>query len=265
MVHDLIPLRHPEFCAPLFTLAFRHWLRRMLASSDAVVCNSASTMEDLQRFAADRNWSLPPVSHFRLGSDLESGIESAFVRPALLQMTAGSHPCFAAVGSIEPRKNYALLLNVFERLWAEGNNTRLVILGRPSAECKALVDALENHPEKGRRLLVLFDASDSELRHVYSACRALVFPSLAEGFGLPLVEARTRGALVIASDIPVFRELADSGVLIFERNSPDQLRSHILQLAENDRRTTTAAMKPFTWDDSAGQLLAVTRRLLAPI
>lgn len=262
MVYDLIPLLHPEFCAPQFTLVFRHWLPKVLACSDAVVCDSAATMSDVQAFAADQGWTLPPISHFRLGSDVPARATSSKVRPALQAITSAAAPCFAAVGSIEPRKNYALLLSTFERLWEQGSEVRLVIVGRPTLDCKALCDAMASHAEYGRRFLVLFDASDGEVNHLYSACRALLFPSLAEGFGLPLVEARTRGAVVIASDIPAFRELADDGVLIFGKDSPEQLRQHVLALAKADHRDTIAPMRTFTWQDSARQLLAVTRKML---
>lgn len=262
MVHDLIPLRHREFCAPLFTAVFRTWLGEMLACCDAVVCNSAATMHDLQAYAREEEWQLPPVSHFRLGSDVTARTDNRPVRPELLQITGTPAPCFAAVGSIESRKNYPLLMATFEQLWAEGKDVRLVVVGRPTAECGELADAMASHPERGRRFLPLFDASDGELNHVYAACRALVFPSLAEGFGLPLVEARTRGALVIASDIPVFRELADEGVLIFDRSSPAQLREHILALAASDRRRLVPAMRPFTWQDSARQLMTVAGQIL---
>ena len=263
MVHDIIPLRQPEFCTPLLSATFRHWLREMLACADAVVCNSAATMDDVQRFALDQGWKLPPISHFRLGSDVSVPTNGAPPRPELREMTMTGAPCFAAVGSIEGRKNYRLLLDAFEQLWAQGHETRLVIAGRPTADCGDLVDAMASHPKRGRRFLPLFDASDSELNYMYSTCRALVFPSLAEGFGLPLVEARTRGAMVIASDIPAFRELADEGVLIFDRRSSQALRARVLELAHDDRRQEVAPMRTFNWADSACQLLAVTRQLLA--
>jgi glycosyltransferase involved in cell wall biosynthesis len=263
MVHDLIPLRQPEFCAPLLTAIFRHWLREMISCADAIVCNSAATMHDVQQFARDQRWELPPMGHFRLGSDLRPQVNATPPRRELLEFTGSGAPWFAAVGSIESRKNYGFLLRAFEQLWTQGHDIRLVVVGRPTPECKKLVDAMASHPERGRKFLPLFDASDGELTHVYSACRALVFPSLAEGFGLPLVEARTRGALVIASDIPVFHELADPGVLIFDRNSPQELCDRVLELARGDERRVIAPMEPFTWGDSARQLLAVTRQLLA--
>ncbi|MDE2604328.1 MAG: glycosyltransferase family 4 protein [Burkholderiales bacterium] len=263
MVHDLIPLRQPEFSAPLLTSIFGQWLAEMIDSADAIVCNSAATMSEVQRFAAERGWNVPPLGYFRLGSDVPGRADATSVRQELVEITAKGTACFAAVGSIELRKNYRMLMSAFDQLWSQGHDVRLVIAGRPTPECRDLVDAITSHPERGGRFLPMFDATDAELNHLYSACRALVFPSLAEGFGLPLVEARTRGALVIASDIPVFRELADDGVLLFDRFSLPALVNRLLDVARTDRGASVAPMRPFTWGDSARQLVAVTNRLIA--
>lgn len=263
MVHDLIPLRHPEYGAPLLTATFGRWLAEMVRGADAIVCNSVATMEDLNAYGEERGWILPPVSHFRLGSDIAPRAVATAVRAGLLQMTDGAAPCFAAVGSIESRKNYGVVLAAFERLWNEGKDCRLVLIGRRTAECSDFADQLASHPEKGRRFLPVFDASDSEVDHVYSACCALVFASLAEGFGLPLVEARSRGALVIASDIPVFRELADEGTVLFARRSPQALAERLLEAGRCQGRGRIAPMPAFTWQQSARQLLSVTRAMLA--
>ena len=263
MVHDLIPLRQPEFCAPLFTHVFRHWLVRAIRCSDALICNSASTMSDVEAYARESGLKLPPIGHFRLGCDLDRETQdAATVRATLVGITSSSAPCFCVVGSIEPRKNHALLLHVFESLWARGHDIRLLVIGRPTTDCAELVAAMRSHPEIGKRMLVLFDASDAEVVHAYSHCRALLFPSLAEGFGLPLVEARSRGALVIASDLPVFRELADEGVTLFPNQSADALCSCILAHVAEDRRFVVGPMRSFTWSESAREFMDVTSRLL---
>ncbi|MDB5858959.1 MAG: glycosyltransferase family 1 protein, partial [Ramlibacter sp.] len=87
-------------------------------------------------------------------------------------------------------------------------------------------------------------------------------PSLAEGFGLPLVEARARGCPVLASDLPAFAELADEGVFIFDRRSMQELEALVLQHATTDYRPRVGRMTPFTWRDSALQFLDVSRELL---
>jgi glycosyltransferase involved in cell wall biosynthesis len=253
LMYDLIPLRHPQFTHALVPPIFKLWMDRMLPIADAVVSISKATEVDLHAFAQEQRIGLPPSGHFRLGSDPQRAAQGGgTVRGALGSFLSGA-PSFAAIGSFEPKKNYGFLLAVFESLWAEGEDVRLLIIGRETAECEALVARMRTHPEQGRRLLTLFDASDGEVARAYEVCRALVFPSLAEGFGLPLVEARTRGAQVIASDLPCFEELADAGVQTYPRHSPEALARLVL---EHARRAASRPprMPPFTWKDSAQAL-----------
>lgn len=265
MVHDLIPLRHPEYGAPLVSMVFEKWLARMLSGVDAVICNSQATEGDLKNYAASVGLSLPPTGHFRLGCDLvrQPGVQA--IRPVVAHFLGKPGVSFAAIGSFEPRKNYAWLLQVFEGLWGKGHNVRLLIAGRPTADGRALVEKMKQHPEQGRRLLTVFDASDQELDHVYAHARALLFPSLAEGFGLPLVEARTRGCLVIASDLPVFRELADEGVSLCVENTIGNMDALVMAHAEVAFRTKVTPMPAFTWKDSAQQCLQVMSGLLTDL
>ena len=264
MVHDVIPLRHPEFNFPLVPRVFRLWLDRMLPVTDCVVCNSRATQDDLQLFARETGTALPPAGAFRLGSDpVRVQPADAAVRAALQQFLVGGPPCFAAIGSFEPKKNYGFLLEAFERLWARGIDVRLLVIGRESAECHDLIERVRRHPQQGGKLLTLFDATDAEVAFTYGHCRALVFPSMAEGFGLPLVEARTRGSLVIASDLPVFVELADEGVSIYPQGSHAALEALVVEHSQAERRAGVAPMKSFTWQDSALQCVALFQGLLA--
>jgi alpha-1,2-rhamnosyltransferase len=260
VVYDLIPLRHPAFCAPLFSRVFGRWLPRMLACCDAVACISRATEEDLRVWCTQQRVELPPTAHFRLGSELPSG--DGDIRGELSAFTHDEAPFFLSVGTIEPRKNLESLVHAFDRLWREGSPARLLIAGRPHPQCAELVARLRDHPQQGRKLMSVFDATDAELATAYSRCRALVFPSLAEGFGLPLVEARVRGCPVIASDLPALAELADAGVFLFPAGDQAALVSMLRDHSVRDRRADAGLMAPFTWNDSAHELLRVTGDLL---
>lgn len=262
VVYDLIPLRQPQYCAPLFARVFPHWLARMLASCDAVLCISRATQGDLLAWCAEQRIACPPAANFRLGSDVPVA-GSGGVRESVREFLGAPGVCFAAVGTIEPRKNHALMLDVFERLWAAGEDLRLFIAGRAHADCQALVERMRQHPQRGRRLLTVHDASDAEIALAYTQCRALVFASLAEGFGLPLVEARARGCAVIASDLPALLELADEGVSFFASGNADALEEQ-LRLHAAAARPHPAAGRAFTWDDSASQFIARASGLLEP-
>lgn len=263
LMYDLIPLRHPQFCFPLVPYIFGLWLREMLGCADAVICISKATEDDLRAYARETGVCLPPVRHFRLGSDsVRLPAASGQVRGQLQAFMEAGHPCFVAIGSFEPKKNYGFLLDVFEGIWARGETARLLIIGRKTPESAGFVHRVQSHPEQGKKLLTLFDASDAEVDHAYRYGRALVFPSSAEGFGLPLVEARARGNVVIASSLPVFAELADEGVYLYPQGSHEALTDLLLEHAGTDLRATVPSMRPFLWRDSAREAVEVMDRLL---
>lgn len=262
VVHDLIPIRHPQFCFPLLPRLFASGLRRMLACADVVLANSRATEDDLRQWAAQTRQALPPTGHFRLGSDGVGAPQPGACREPLARFLAAAPACFLAVGSFERRKNYPPLVQAFESLWRAGHPARLLLIGRRTAECAAWCDALQRHPEQGRRLLVLHDAGDAEVAAAYQACQALVMPSLLEGFGLPLVEARALGRRVIASRIPSFVELADEGVTLFDPADARALARAIEQAGPGAPPPPPAA-RLLTWAESARELRDTATGLLA--
>lgn len=114
------------------------------------------------------------------------------------------------LGTIEPRKNHWLILHVWRRLVEQmGNDApKLVIIGRRGWECENVIDMLERCEPLRRVVIEESDCSDIQLNAWLQHARALLFPSFVEGYGMPLVEALGLGVPVIASDLPVFHEIA---------------------------------------------------------
>lgn len=261
MVYDLIPLSHPQFCHRLTTHIFGHWLGKMLSLADGAICISKATRDEVASWLSHQaSGRKPPLGFFHLGSDIEQAPEPS---ERLERFFGERAACFVAVGSIEPRKNHVQLLEAFESLWAEGSTARLLIAGKPTTDCEQLLLRLRTHPERGGRLLTVFDASDGELRYAYSRCNALVFPSLAEGFGLPLVEARASGCRVIASDLAVFREFADPGVVFFDAGSTAALKAAIQKVLAQREDGQAPPTRSLSWAGSGAQFVQETSRLLA--
>lgn len=207
VIYDLLPLTHPDcFVRSAETAAWLDWLA---AHADHLVGIS----EDVARHIGERWPNRPrPPSHFLLGADF-SGLAPAQDAPRL--DAALSRPCFLMVGTLEPRKGHAEVLDAFERLWTRGDDARLLILGREGWLVEGLLARLRGHAELGRRLHWLADAADAELAVAYARATALIAASRAEGFGLPLVEAQQMGLPVIAADIPVFREIGGPAVRFY--------------------------------------------------
>lgn len=263
VVYDLIKLRRPDLVSPGAAGIYRRWLDRVLPAADLVATISRAVRDDVQEYLRDsgRASLAGRVRHFPLGADFEGGgapgEASAAVRTAL-----GEHAqrTFLAVGSIEPRKDQATILDAFERLWREGADARLVLVGRPGWGSDALVRRLSSHEARGTRLFWLADASDADLAHCYRRARALVNVSLCEGFGLPLVEAMRHGMRVVASDIPPFREVAGDAAVFVPAGDADALaRAVAAMLREPWGAAPAAPVAVATWIDSARALIALLR------
>jgi glycosyltransferase involved in cell wall biosynthesis len=200
MLHDLIPISHPEYV--VMGERERHLARvgNMLDGAAAIITNSRATLEALSAFAANSNVPMPPARATLLGTQP--------LAPGAAPPVTG--PYFVVLGTIEPRKNHLLLLNVWRALAQTTGERlpRLVIIGQRGWECENVADMIERCAVLRDHVIELPSCSDGELSAWLAGARALLFPSFAEGFGLPLCEALSLGVPVLAADLPVFREAA---------------------------------------------------------
>jgi glycosyltransferase involved in cell wall biosynthesis len=171
------------------------------------------------------------------------------------------------VGTIEPRKGHLQALDAFERLWAQGLDVRLVIVGGEGWKglpdgarrtIPTLVARLRRHPELGRRLHWLQGISDEYLDRVYAASTCLLFASEGEGFGLPLIEAARHGVPLLARDLPVFREVAGAHAHYFSGADGASLAVAVqdwLGLHAAGQAPTPAGIASRTWAANAAELM----------
>ena len=262
VVQDLIPINHPDIAPEGLPSLLDAWLRRTILLSHGLLAISRTVADDLRAHIrgqfADGPGS-PRVDSFYLGAGFDpasaGGADLARVSSAFHQCSGG---VYLVVGTIEPRKDCARILAAFEMLWAEGSDAALVLFGRAGWRSYDLIDRLRSHPEHGRRLLWFEDGSDAELDFAYRHAAALIFASRCEGFGLPLVEAMRYGLPVLASDIPVFREIGGNYPRFFppsdERAIGDAVRA--FDAARRSGAGADRAAQPWlSWSDSARMLL----------
>jgi glycosyltransferase involved in cell wall biosynthesis len=202
LLHDLIPVTHPEFCRAGEAEKHRSRVRTVLTTAAGVIANSRATLGELASFARKEDLPEPPGLAAWLGSDP--------LQPAL-DLRPPQCPTFVTVGTIEARKNHRMLLEIWSRLVDRLGSEAplLLIIGQRGWEADEVFALLDRIDQFGGRVTELNDCSDEELARHLASARALLFPSHAEGYGLPLLEALGLGVPVIASDLPVFRELVD--------------------------------------------------------
>jgi glycosyltransferase involved in cell wall biosynthesis len=206
VVHDLIPITHPQHCRAGEAERHAQRMSHGLRWGHAIVANSASTLRCLGQWAAAQRLALPPatVAHLAPGG-MPSRTTNA--RPA----ASCAEPYFVCIGTLEPRKNHLLLLRVWERVverLGARDTPRLVLIGQRGWEIEQVERLLERAPLLQGVVIERPRCSDDELVQWLAGARALLFPSLVEGFGMPLVEALAHRVPVIASDLEVFREIA---------------------------------------------------------
>ncbi len=198
MIHDTIPLDYPKLQRPETAPAFRNMLRRVRAYADLVICNSDQTRRDVVRHMS--NWGdVPKCTVAYLGVDPVQPLQ-----PAMPAEFDWNRPFFVIVGTLEPRKNHAFLLDVWQELAKGPDRPQLVICGRRGWLNEPLFQRLDAGQTD---VFELPDLSDRQVAGLLVRSSGALFPSFAEGYGLPPIEAAALGVPVICNDLPVYREV----------------------------------------------------------
>jgi alpha-1,2-rhamnosyltransferase len=258
-LYDLIPLHYPAATAIKNSAPFAPWFEKVLLHCDSIVCISQSVAQDLIAYLRETRLATPAnmrIGWWPLGADFRAVAQEAPSKRAA-QIASAETPFFMSVGTLEPRKAYPMALDAFELLWSEGCEARYVIVGRPGWNTRALQRRIHEHAELGRRLFWLNDATDADLAYLYPRARALIFPSFAEGFGMPLVEAGHYGARVIASNIPVFREVGGAAAVYFDLLDSQSLAVRVKEALAEEK--TACRIPVASWQASAGALTQILR------
>jgi alpha-1,2-rhamnosyltransferase len=232
IIHDLIPIDHPEFFSPRAAAVFGEWIDGLMRVTDFSLAISRTTRERLWQYAVqqhpERAWTPAQFAQFELGSKLDTRPIGGRFRHDLAQAFEGGNgaPTYLTVATIEPRKNHAFLLDAFEQVWADQPHVRLCIVGRIGWLCDGILRRIRSHPRYGRSLFMYNDLSDGELDYCYRYAKAFLFPSKAEGFGLPIVEALSYGLPTLVSDIPIHREVGTEFCTFFDLSDAASLARH---------------------------------------
>lgn len=256
-VLDAIPALFPAWFPPIMGLRLRRWLRRGVLAADAVITISHATAADVRRLFPD----LPtPVYPVHLGSFLE-GIPAP-VRP-------DQPPYLLAVGTLEPRKNLARALEAYAMLVHRRPGVpRLVVVGGQGwggVDLEAIIGqyGIAGNVERAGYV------SDAALHALYAGAGLLVYPSLYEGFGFPVLEAMSAGCPVVTSNISSLPEIAGAAALTVDPNDPAQIAAAMEQvlsspdLAQRLRREGRRRARAFSWERCASETAAVYRATLA--
>jgi len=263
-VYDCSFVRYPELCSR-DVLAYVPIVRRAVNRGATVHTSSefaASEIEDIfgPGLRAEGRLVVIPLGVPALGSD------SAL--PDALAAQLGDAPFVLAIGTLEPRKNYPHLVSAFGEVAANHDDLRLVIAGRDGPSRPAIEAAIARLPEPVRaRVLLPGGVDDAARRALLERAAALAYPSIYEGFGLPVLEAMQVGVPVVAARAGSIPEVAGDAALLVEPTDEQRLAGDIERvLTDAEVRTELIARgrdraRQFSWDDTAQALASCYRRL----
>lgn len=236
LVHDLIPISHPQYCRPGEASKHLDRMRTVLSTAHGIVGNSKATLNELRLFAEREHLPSPVQLAAWLGAE---------PLPPATRVAPHGRPTFVALGTIEARKNHLMLLQIWsELIRSMGNEApRLLIIGQRGWEANAVFAELDRNTSLRGHVEELSDCSDDELAAHLASSRALLFPSLAEGYGLPLIEAFGANLPVIASDLPVFREIGGDIPAFLDPLDHQAWKDTILDFARPDSSARSAQLE----------------------
>lgn len=238
-VHDTIPVDYPAFQRAGVPERFGAMLRRVRARADWIICNSHQTGRDIARVMGA--WGqVPPVIVAHLGVNRPNPAK-AWPRPAGFDP---ARPHFVTVGTIEPRKNHGFLLDLWAGLVREGIRPvpQLLICGSRGWNNEAVFARLNSDPMMGRDVFEMPGLDDDALSGAMAASRGLLFPSHAEGYGLPAVEAAWLGIPVLCNDLAVFREILGDIPVYASTDDIYPWHQRIMAILADDRAGTVKRM-----------------------
>ncbi len=270
VIYDLIPLTHPQFVGDARSRDFSTYLLAAANHSDALLAISQTVCRELGRWlnqqASNIKQPLPRIGSFPLGWRIKAA--AGQVRSEIQRLFDRTQPTtpYLMVATFDPRKNHRYLLDAFERIWRESPHLQLCLVGRVGWLCEGIRQRVLDHPRLNKQLHLFHDLNDAEVQHCYRNARAVVFPSIVEGFGLPIVEALASGCPVFASDTSIHREVGQADCLYFDLNDPRHLQSLIRDWEQRDRhhdRPLLTHRQPLDWTESYDQLLMQIAALLS--
>ena len=287
LVHDLVPVRHPEWCHEGIVRTAGPWYAAVLPYCDVVLANSAHTAADVEAFARERGIALPgPVRPVPVGTGFGgtgfggtgfggTGLGgTGYGTPPPGRRPQAAREMVLFVSTMEARKNHALMVRVWRRLLADVTAGRraadtvpdLVFAGRVGWLVADLVQQLENTGWLDGRVRLVENPSDAALRTLYESALFTVFPSFYEGFGLPVSESLAFGTPCLSSNAAALPEAGGALARYFDPDDAGSAYRAVAALLDDRpaleawRAEVRRDFKPTPWSDTAAAVLAACAR-----
>lgn len=274
-VHDCIPLVYPDLCDEGVPLQFWIWVTSLSMHADLLLANSHNTKADLAKYLALGQSRSPPIEIVHLNARFDAEDDGSLSRQAdaaelrflrTHKLDAAQFVLF--VSTIEPRKNHAVALEAWLLLLRTSHRVpvpKLVCVGKWGWKSASLLGLLERQPDLKRLVLVLTEVSDAQLAVLYRYCLFTIYPSLYEGWGLPISEALSFGKVPIVSNVASHAEAGGQFGVYFQPRSPEELCLRVMELLNEPskrihlEREISKRKLLRSWNDIAHQVIELCR------
>ncbi|WP_298905201.1 glycosyltransferase family 1 protein [uncultured Aliiroseovarius sp.] len=262
LLHDIIPLSHPEYVRKKSQRKYKVYLERILQCGALILANSEDTKHKLSEHCTSKNIPVPQIETLPLGISPSAGH-----KPVPRNSTT---PYFMIIGTVEPRKNHLLLIEAWKRMLAEADGKqvpKLFIVGKLGWSGSKILNTLNQDDALKDHIVHITGASDETIEKMLQQATGVLFPSFVEGYGLPLVEALDKRVPVICSDLAVFRELGGEHPRYVPYDDIEGWISAIQDLTNqspSDRMAEIERLEGFSayqWTDHFAQLDRLLRAL----
>lgn len=255
-IHDVAFERYPMAYGGWQSFYLGWSTKRAVRKSEVVIVPTEAVKKDLKKFYGAKNvevihhgvTALPKLKKV----DVLRVLEHYEIDPTV--------PLFFFVGRLETKKNLLVLLEAWAKVQKNHPNARLFLGGMHGHGWETLFDRMEKEDVSGTVVAPGY-LSDLEVAALFQHATALVFPSLEEGFGLPMLQAFMSGCAVICSDIPALREVGENAALYAKAGDPDGFALHMAELINKPKKVEDLVkrgakhLKEFSWEKAAKQML----------
>lgn len=252
-IYDIISITHPQYCLERGVYNFMDFLGAHLQYADKIIVNAEATVKELEKLTDSLECKLPECHVVPLGANFRNIVnESDNVSFHSFEKLSKEKPYVLMVGTIEPRKNHRLLLEAYNYSLKE-KGFQIVFAGYWGWNMETFEKKVKEHPDYGNGVYHFEGLDDRQINYLYQHAACVAFCSYTEGFGLPIVEALQRDAVVVAADVEVLREVGKEDCLWFEQDNVKDLCEKVLlgyeQKQSMNKESRVLHYKAATWEE----------------
>ncbi|SFT26373.1 glycosyltransferase family 1 protein [Methylobacterium sp. yr668] len=263
LIHDLIPIKMPSMCDKGTAEIFKFFIRRVCLFADVIFTVSAYTAKDLEEFITKQRLPHREIIVLQNGD----GFSGDDITANVPDYSLPQQPYVLYVSTIEGRKNHRILLDVWQTLRAESVDVpQLVFVGRVGWRVESLIEQMHESNMLDGKLRIMSNVTDAQLFDLYKNCLFTVYPSLYEGWGLPVSESLSLGKVCVASNRTSIPEVARGAAILFDPDNAEELLAIVKDLCtkkgklQEQEASLRQKFTPITWNDVATRLIVGLNR-----